>query len=75
MSFKLIIFYYYLKYKFFMKIDNKEKLLSFQKRKIKKHLEIGVKSIYICTTLKNGEAQKSLNIILIRDEKKLSKKY
>ena len=38
MSFKLIIFYYYLKYKFFMKIGNKEKLLSFQKRKIKKHL-------------------------------------
>ena len=39
MSFKLIIFYYYLKYKFFMKIGNKEKLLSFQKRKIKKHLD------------------------------------
>ena len=38
MNFKLIIFYYYMKYKFFMKIGNKEKLLSFQKRKIKKHL-------------------------------------
>ena len=39
MSFKFIIFYYYLKYKFFMKTGSKEKLTLFQKRKIKKHLD------------------------------------
>ena len=39
MSFKFIIFYYYLKYKFFMKNNDKEKLSLFQKRKIKKHLD------------------------------------
>ncbi|MCP1223124.1 F390 synthetase-related protein [Sebaldella sp. S0638] len=38
MSFKFIIFYYYLKYKFFMKINSKEKLELFQKKKIEKHL-------------------------------------
>ena len=39
MSFKFIIFYYYLKYKFFMKISSKENLILFQNKKIKKHLD------------------------------------
>lgn len=38
MSFKFILFYYYLKYRFFLRIKSKEKLLMFQKIKIKKHL-------------------------------------
>lgn len=38
MSFKIILLYYYLKYRFFLKIKTKKKLQTFQKRKIKKHL-------------------------------------
>lgn len=38
MSFKIILLYYYLKYKFFIKINSKKKLTLYQKKKIKKHL-------------------------------------
>ena len=39
MNFKLILLYYYIKYKFFMKISNRKKLETFQKKKIRKHLK------------------------------------
>jgi putative adenylate-forming enzyme len=44
MSFKFILLYYYFKYKFFVKINSKEKLELFQRRKIKKHLDYVTKN-------------------------------
>ena len=39
MSFKIILLYYYFKYKFFIKINSKKKLTLYQNKKIKKHLD------------------------------------
>lgn len=39
MYFKLILFYYYIKYKFFVKISNRKRLEAFQRKKIRKHLK------------------------------------
>ncbi len=39
MYFKVILLYYYIKYKFFVKINNRKKLEAFQVKKIRKHLK------------------------------------
>ena len=58
MYFKVILLYYYIKYKFFVKINNRKKLEAFQAKKIRKHLKYVTEKYKLQFILRVADARK-----------------